>query len=58
MDERRGVYRVLVRTPERDHLKDPDVEGRIILRWILKKWDVWAWTGLNWLKVGTGSGRL
>jgi len=25
---------------ERDHLGDPSVEGRIILRWILKKWDV------------------
>jgi hypothetical protein len=25
---------------ERDHLGDPDVDGRIILRWNLKKWDV------------------
>jgi hypothetical protein len=24
---------------ERDHLEDPSVDGRIILRWILKKWD-------------------
>jgi len=23
---------------ERDHLEDPDVDGRIILRWNLKKW--------------------
>jgi hypothetical protein len=24
---------------ERDHLGDPGVDGRIILRWIFRKWD-------------------
>jgi hypothetical protein len=24
---------------DRDHLKDPDVDGRIILRWIFRKCD-------------------
>jgi len=43
---------------ERDHLEDPDVDGRIILRWIFRKWDVGVWTGSNWLRVGTGGGRL
>jgi hypothetical protein len=22
-----------------DHLKDPDIDGRIILKWIFEKWD-------------------
>jgi len=26
-------------------LKDPDIDGRIILRWIFWKWVVKAWTG-------------
>jgi hypothetical protein len=25
---------------ERDHLEDPDVDGRIILKQIFRKWDV------------------
>jgi len=25
---------------ERGHLEDPGVDGRIILRWIFRKWDV------------------
>jgi len=31
---------------ERDHLGDPGVDGRIILRWIFRKWDVGAWIEL------------
>jgi hypothetical protein len=31
---------------ERDHLEDPGVDRRIILRWIFRKWDGGAWTGL------------
>ena len=41
---------------ERDHLEDPGVDERIILRWILRKWD--AWTGLIRLRIGTGGGHF
>jgi hypothetical protein len=34
----RGVHRVLWGSQrERDHLGDPDVDGRIILRWMFRK---------------------
>ena len=41
---------------KRDHLEDPGVDGRIILRWIFRKWDVGTWTGLIWLRMGRGGG--
>ena len=43
---------------ERDHLGDPGVDGRIILRWIFRKWDVGVWTGSSWLRIGTGVGYV
>jgi len=43
---------------ERDHLKDPGIDGRIILRWIFRKSDVEAWTGSSWFRIGTGGGHL
>ena len=43
---------------ERDHLGVQGVDGRIILRWICRKWDVGLWTGSSWLRTGTAGGHL
>jgi hypothetical protein len=43
---------------KRDHWGDPGRDGRIILRWIFRKWDVVVWTGLSWLRIGTGGRHL
>ena len=42
---------------ERNYLKDPKVDERIILKSIFRKWDG-AWSGLIWLRIGTGGGLL
>jgi hypothetical protein len=59
MGDERGAYRILVGRPEgRRPL------GRSRRRWednikmIFKKWDERAWTGLIWLRIGTGGGLL
>jgi len=43
---------------EGDHWGDPDVDGRIILRWIFRMWEGVVRTGWSWLKIGTGGGHL
>jgi hypothetical protein len=44
--------------PTKTHLEDPGLDGRIILRWIFRKFDVGVWTGSSWLRIGTVGGRL
>jgi hypothetical protein len=43
---------------ERHHWGYLCVDGRIILRWIFRKWDVEVWTGLSWLMIEKGGGHL
>jgi hypothetical protein len=43
---------------EGDHWRDPDVDGRIILRAIFRKWEGIVGTGWSGLRIGTGGGHL
>ena len=43
---------------ERDDLTDPGVDGRIILKFIFRKWNLGSWTVLIWLRTRTGGGLL
>jgi len=38
---------------QRDHLEDLDADGRIILRWIFRKWDV----GHDWIDLAQDTDR-
>ena len=60
MGERRGAYKVFdgVRPDGKRHLEDPALDGRIIFRWIFKKWFGETWTVMIWLRIGTGGGLL
>jgi hypothetical protein len=43
---------------EKDLLKVPGVDGKIILRRIFRKCVGRVWIGLSWLRIGTGGGHL
>jgi hypothetical protein len=59
MGEGGGAYRVLVGRPEgRRPLGRPRRRWEDNIKWIFKKWDRGAWTGLIWLRIGTGGGVL
>ena len=62
MGEGRVVHRVLVGKPEeKSHWGVPDLDGRIILRWIFRKWEKWeevVGTAWSWLRIGTCGGHL
>jgi len=53
--ERRGVYSVfgVGNLRESDHLEYPDVDGRIILRWIFRKWV----RGIDWIHLAQDRDR-
>ena len=54
MAEGRGVHRVLV---GETRWRDPDVDGRIILRGIFRKWEGLE-TEWSWLRILTCGGHL
>jgi len=49
------VHRVLVGKPEgKNHLEDPGVDGRIIIKWIFRTWA----GGIGWINLARNRGRL
>jgi hypothetical protein len=49
MGERRDAYRASVGKPEgRNHLKDPGVDGRIILKWVFERF---GGGGVDWVDL-------
>jgi hypothetical protein len=52
--EERCLYRVLVGKPEgKNHLEDQGIDGRIILRWIFRKWE----GGMEWIDLAEDRDR-
>jgi hypothetical protein len=57
--EESGLYKILMgNLRERDHWEDPGVDGGIIIRVIFRNWGIGIWTGLKWVVIETGGGRL
>jgi hypothetical protein len=56
--EAKNACRVRVRNPEKGLWKDVGIVGKIILKWMLEKYDGAVWTGLVWFRILTSGGLL
>jgi len=55
MGERRGVYRIVLGKPERKRpFGNPVLNGENNIKLDLQEVACGSWTGLFWLRVGTG----
>jgi hypothetical protein len=52
--EKRNAYRIFGwKAGMKETTRRLDLRGRIILKWILERWDGVIWTGLMWLRIET-----
>jgi hypothetical protein len=59
MREKRNAYKILVGKPEEKRLLGrPRHRWVDNIGWILERWDGVMWTGLVWLRIGTGGELL
>jgi hypothetical protein len=57
--EVRGMYRVLVKKPERKRpLERPRYRWEDNTKMDIQKWNVGVWTGLSWHRIDTGGGHF
>jgi len=55
----RNAYKILSEILKgKDHSEELDVDGKVILWWILGKSGGKVWTGCFWLSIGTSAGLL
>jgi hypothetical protein len=43
---------------ERNNLEEPGLDGRVIIKWIIKKWVLGVLIGSSWLRIRTGGIKL